>query len=166
MTNRKTSRRRSGVTKTDRELRIAEEPRGETYLALLRFAAAHCESFSLVWRNQITFHHAALQIAAILEPYLQKAITTDEWPGTKLLGHTAVVRHYRITARSMDVLKAVPGLYSWLWRDYPEDIAFYSSGCKLWMGTISHENEAWFADPLLSRDEILEQVPGIVLANF
>lgn len=148
-----------------RGLGIIEEPRGETYLALLRFARKRCERFSLVWRTKLRFNSSAINIARALEPDLERSSTTNEWPGTRLIGHTAVVRHYRITRRSMEVLEAAPGLFSWLSPDLPEDLAFYSTADVLWLGTISHEEEAWFADPSLSQDAIIQHVPGIVLSQ-
>jgi hypothetical protein len=144
---------------------IMEEPRGETYRALLRFAAARCQTFSLVWRDQLAFKPAALDIAAVLEPYLVAHFHTDTWPGTHLLGHKAAVRQYRLEPATLAVLEAAEGLYSWQAPDLPEDIAFYMpDSVSLWLGTISHEADAWFADPILSRDQILRHVPGIVFA--
>ncbi len=96
--------RRSAVIQP--EVRIIEEPRAEVYLALIQFAARNCNRFSLVWRNQLRFDSSALEIAGALVPDLEKSITTDEWPGTQLFGHRAVVRHYRVTRRSVDVLNA------------------------------------------------------------
>ncbi len=145
------------------KINITQEPRGETYLALLRFAASRCQRFSLVWRDQLTFDPAAQEVAAILEPHLVARVHTDTWPGTRLLNHKAVVRHYWLNRQSVVVLQTADGLYSWLSPDWPEDIAFYSSEEVLWLGTISHEQDAWFQDKALSREEILQHVPGIVL---
>lgn len=140
---------------------IVAEPRGQTYFDLLSFAAARCESFSLVWRKQFQFQTSAHAIANSLKSFLLSNRSTDEWPGTKLIGHEAIVRQYRVTDKSIDVLRSVDGLYSWLAPKLPEDLAFYSSGQLGWLASVSHEGDAWFLDRSLSLDEISEQVPGI-----
>jgi hypothetical protein len=140
---------------------IVAEPKGQTYIELLDFASARCESFSLVWRKQFQFEPSAHQIANALKPFLISNLSTDEWPGTKLIGHEAIVRRYRMTDKSVKVLRSVGGLYSWLEPKLPEDLAFYSSGQVGWLASVSHERDAWFLDRSLSLDEICEHVPGI-----
>jgi hypothetical protein len=47
---------------------IVAEPKGQTYIDLLNFAAARCESFSLVWREQFKFEQSAYEIKHALKP--------------------------------------------------------------------------------------------------
>src|SRR5207253_2240745 len=133
---------------------IVAEPVGQTYIDLLEFAASRCASFSLVWREQFRFEQSALQIADSLTPFLLSDVRTNEWLGTKLLGHQAIVRQYRVTDDAIDILCSVYGLYDWLQPGYPEDPAFYSSGKIGWLASISHEREAWFLDESLRPAEI------------
>ena len=140
---------------------IVAEPRGQTYIDLLNFAASRCEAFSLVWRRQFQFEPSAHELANSLKPFQISNRSTDEWPGTKLVGHEAIVRQYRVTDNSIKVLCSVDGLYSWLEPRLPEDLAFYSSGQISWLASVSHERDAWFSDRSLSLDEISEHVPGI-----
>jgi hypothetical protein len=140
---------------------IVTEPVGQTYIDLLEFAAARCASFSLVWQEEFRFEQSALQLADALKPFLLSEVMTDEWPGTQLLGHQAIVRQYRATDNAIDILCSVDGLYSWLEPSYPEDLAFYSSGNIEWLASISHEHEAWFLDESLSLDEVYSHVSGI-----
>ena len=142
---------------------IVAEPKGKTYIDLLNFAASRCESFSLVWRDQFKFELSAYEIKRTLKPFLVSNIRTDEWPGTKLIGHEAIVRRYRVADESIKLLHAAGGLYSWLQPDLPEDLAFYSSGDAVWLATISHEHEAWFLDESLLPAEIYAHVPDIRL---
>ena len=144
---------------------IVAEPRGKTYLDLLNFAASRCESFSLVWRQQFEFEPSAYEIKHALKPFLISNIKTDEWPGTKLIGHEAMVRRYRVAAESVELLRVADSLYSWLRPKLPEDLAFYSSGDTVWLATISHEGEAWFLDESLVPTEIYAYVPGIKIRN-
>ena len=140
---------------------IVAEPKGRTYIELLNFAASRCESFSLVWRKQFQFEPSAHQIANSLKPFLISNVRTDEWLGTKLIGHEAIVRQYRVVDRSIKILCSVSSLYSWLQPKFPEDLAFYSSGNVGWLASVSHERDAWFLDESLSLDEIYSHVSGI-----
>ena len=100
----------------------------------------------------------------MLKPFLVTESHIDTWPGTQLLGHKAILRRYWLNSESMTLLQNANGLFSWLAPDLPEDLAFYSTENVLWLGTISHEADAWFADTSLSREEIVQNVPGIVLS--
>ena len=140
---------------------IVAEPKGQTYIDLLNFAASRCESFCLVWRDQFTFEQSAYEIKHMLKPFLVSNVKTDEWPGTKLIGHEAIVRRYRIADESVKLLHAAGSLYSWLQPNLPEDLAFYASGDTVWLASISHEHEAWFLDESLRPAEIYAYVPDI-----
>src|SRR5258705_5519615 len=102
---------------------IVAEPTGRAYTDLLTYAASRCQSFSLVSRKQFHFEPSARQIANSLRPFLISNLSTDEWPGTKLIGHEAMVRQYRVTDKSIKILCSVNGLYSWLEPKLPEDLA-------------------------------------------
>jgi hypothetical protein len=142
-------------------IEIAKEPKKDVYAALLDFTATRCQTFSLVWRKQLKASESSRRIITVLNPDLYDQRTTDEWPGTRLIGHQAVVRYYNVTKRSLKILKEVPGLYSWLSPALPEDLAFYTSDSKCWMGSISHEKQSWFEDTALTVEEILDSVPGL-----
>src|SRR5882757_7424145 len=93
---------------------IIKEPSDYVYSALINFAATRCKTFSFAWRNQLRFEASAHEIAKFLEPDLVCQTTTNEWPGTQLIGNSAIVRYYNVTGRSMQVLQTVNGLYQWL----------------------------------------------------
>jgi hypothetical protein len=140
---------------------IVAEPKGQTYIDLLNFAASRCESFSLVWREQIRFEGSAYEMKYALKPFLVSNVKTDEWPGTKLIGHEAIVCQYRVEDESVKILHAAGSLYSWLQPGLPEDLAFYASGDAVWLASISHEHEAWFLDESLRPAEIYAYVPHL-----
>lgn len=140
---------------------IVVEPKGKTYIDLLNFAASRCESFALVWRDHSRFEPSAYEIKHALKPFLVSNIKTDEWPGTKLIGHEAMVRRYRVEDQSLKVLHVAGSLYSWLQPGLPEDLSFYASGDAVWLASISHEKEAWFVDESLRPAEIYAYVPHI-----
>jgi hypothetical protein len=140
---------------------IVVEPKGQTYIDLLNFAASRCVSFSLVWTDRVKFEQSAYQVKQALKPFLIKNDRTDEWPGTKLIGHEAIVRRYRVADESVRLLHLAGGLYSWLQPTLPEDLAFYASEDTAWLASISHEGEAWFLDESLRPAEIYSFVPDI-----
>ena len=137
------------------------EPKGRTYIDLLDFAAARCHSFSLVWGDQFKFEQSAYEMKHALKPFQLSDVRTDEWLGTKLIGHGAIVRRYRVADESVKLLYAAGGLYSWSQPKLPEDLAFYSVGDFGWLASISHEGRAWFLDESLLPGEIYAYVPGI-----
>ena len=140
---------------------IVAEPKEQTYIDLLKFAAARCQSFSLVWRDQFKFEESAYEIKHALRPFQLFNVRTDEWPGTKLIGHEAIVRRYRVSDESVKVLCGACSLYSWLQPNLPEDLAFYAAEDSGWLASISHEGRAWFLDESLAAAEIYAYVPGI-----
>jgi hypothetical protein len=146
-------------------IEIAKEPKNAVYTALLDFAATRCRTFSLVWRKQLNANESSRRMITMLIPNLTAQKTTDEWPGTRLIGHQAVVRYYSVTKRSLKILKEVKGLYSWLAPAFPEDLAFYASDSKCWLASISHEKQSWFEDEALTVEEILDSVPGLEIAQ-
>jgi hypothetical protein len=140
---------------------IVAEPNGQIYFDLLNFAVARCQSFSLVWRDQFKFEQSAHEIKDALQSFQLSSVRTDEWPGTKLIGHQAIVRHYRASDESVKLLYAAGSLYSWLQPKLPEDLAFYSLGGVGWLASISHEGRAWFLDESLVLQELYAHVAGI-----
>jgi hypothetical protein len=140
---------------------IVAEPRGQTYIDLLNFAAARCQSFSLVWRDQFKFEQSAYEIKHALRPFQLSNVRTDEWLGTKLIGHEAIVRRYEVSHESVKLLCGARSLYSWLQPTLPEDLAFYSADDAGWLASISHEGRAWLLDESLRPAEIHAYVPGM-----
>jgi hypothetical protein len=144
---------------------ILEEPRGTQYDELLALATELCGSFSLVWRDQLEHGESAQEIQRSLTSYLVQEKRTDEWPGTQLLGHLATVRQYRVEVGSIQVLKRARGLYSWLAPDYPEDLAFYTPNGAVWLGSIAHEKDAWFAASPGLEAQVTRRIPGLKVST-
>src|SRR4051812_10440493 len=83
---------------------LVTEPSDAVYAALIDFAVARCTRFYLVWREQLEFNESAQQFEATLRPWEIDSVRTDTWDGTRLLGHYASVRHYRLDRESADIL--------------------------------------------------------------
>jgi len=144
---------------------ILEEPRGAQFDDLLSLATEVCGSFSLVWRDQLEHGDSAQEIQQSLATYLFREERTDEWPGTRLHGHQATVRHYRVELGSMRVLKRAGGLYAWLAPDYPEDLVFYTPDGAVWLGSIAHEREAWFVGWPGLEAQVRRRMPSLKVAT-
>ena len=142
---------------------LVDEPAGQVYERLLDYALRARSQFSLVWREQLTFEKSAHAIAHRLGPDLVSEAKTDTWPGTQLLGHLATVRTYRLSANALAVLREAAGLYDWRAPSRPEDLAFYTSDGRPWLGSIAHERAAFVYSTAIDVGELMSQVPGLKL---
>lgn len=144
-------------------LDILKEPAGKTYEELVLLASETCTSFSLVWQNGLRFDVAAQEIADALKPMIIKEEHTDAWPGTKLFGPMATVRHYRMSAQAVEVLKRPKRLYAWEAPACPEDLAFYRNGA-VWLGSIAHEKDSWLEIDPGFEATICKRLPDLAFA--
>ena len=118
---------------------IINEPKNGIYSKLIDFLTIRCDSFILIKRDQLEFNQNCCKIIDLLKPYLIKKTNSNEWPGTKLFGHSAIIYSFECNCKTGLILKnACNGLYSWLSPDLPEDICFYISD-EPFLITISHE---------------------------
>lgn len=144
---------------------ILQEPRGETYASLLRFAPSRAALVSLVWREGVAFGPGAQAVTDELRPELLHEQRTNAWPGTQLLGGLGIVRFYRMSAISSSTLASAGSLYAWLAPDRPEDLAFYVEVDRPWLGSIAHERDAFLDPDVVDLDDLVEQVPGLTLGH-
>ncbi len=142
-------------------LTIVNEPTGATYRSILRLASDVCASFSLVWSDQLEFGSSAHQVAEALRPLLIREARTVEWPGMRLLGHQATIRHYRLNADAIRVLGRAWRLYGWRAPDFPEDLAFYTIDGAVWLGSIARERCAWIENGPNVETKVRTHVPGL-----
>ena len=132
-----------------------QEPTGAAYHEILDITSRICYAFCLVWREQLEFNVPAFQLVEQLQPWLCFERRTDHWPATRLGDSLALIRWYRISPQSLTFLHQASGLYQWRSPNLPEDLAFYLQNGEAWLGSISHENTAWFdrsrIDPALAK---------------
>jgi hypothetical protein len=142
---------------------IVAEPVGPSYVALIAFAATRSARFSLVWQHQLQFDDGAAALEAKLRPFLVAENETSEWPGTTLLGNGATVRMYSCSSASMRVLASAGGLFAWESPARPEDLAFYAPDGRCWLGSVSHERDAFVVLDIDDLDALRLQVPELKL---
>lgn len=144
---------------------ISSEPVGSTYLSLLAFAEGHSATFSLVWRKLLAFNAIAENVKSELKTFLEAERETSMWPGTELVGHTAIVRSYRMCPDSVRVLATAHGLYAWEAPERPEDVAFYTDAGRWWLGSIAHERDAFIDVDAVDVVQLAAAVTGLRVAQ-
>jgi hypothetical protein len=86
---------------------------------------------------------------------------TDQWPGTRLLGHLATVRLYQLSPSALSVLAQAKSLFAWVAPNRPEDLAFYVEEGNPWLGSISHEMDSFLYSDAVDLEELYAEVRGL-----
>ena len=133
-----------------------KEPRGEPYRRLIALARARCESILLAVRPDLGLNAAALETLSDLKPHLRSEESRSSWPGTTLLGDTAVVRVYGFSEAVASILQTrASGLFGWKQPDLPEDLCLMRSEATPWLVSIAHESDAYVDVTEAERDELV-----------
>jgi hypothetical protein len=140
------------------------EPSEATYGMLLAFAARKQSLFSLVWRDQLDFLESAYAITEALTAECVSSVSTDAWPGTRLIGHKATVNFYKPSSSAIELLARPGRLFAWRAPQFPEDLAFYLAPDRPWLGSIAHERDAFIYADVMDVAEVCANVPGLELA--
>lgn len=144
-------------------IEIIVEPCDVSYSELITTAFRECATFSLVSRPGVPMSEGGVDTLRKLAPFLVDQLSSSEWPGTVLLGHTAVVRHYETHLDAMPSVLRVGRLYAWVAPSFPEDIAFYTSDRTVWLGSSSHEAFAFFGEGAAPLEELRRTMPNLAL---
>jgi hypothetical protein len=143
---------------------IWQEPAGRDYIQLIEFCAKRCSKCTFVLRGSLQFGKNCHQFLASQKEHLLEVADQTEWPGTRLIGHTAPVYWYRVTPELIAALEGkVRRLYEWAFPDLPEDLAFYRPDGSALLGTCSHEGFAFVNLGEQEIDEFKQEVPGLPL---
>ena len=150
------------MTAQRQSVTLTREPRGDLYRALLVEALRQCNRFSLVQRSECIVDESAKALLAELSPHLREERSASEWPGTKLLSDTAILREYELSEATLAILgSAAAGLYDWCQPRRPEDLTFWRASREPWLVTIAHERDAYFEVTPAEWDELLRRVPAL-----
>jgi len=131
--------------------RLRSEPAGTVYERFLRYLLLKERAFGLVWREQLRFTEDAKNFGQLLTPFRIAHRRTDHWPGTKLIGHYAIVETYRCDMAVLPILSAPGRLIAWLQPKYPEDLHFVSKTGFPSLITVAHDEDAWIASREVAR---------------
>jgi hypothetical protein len=123
---------------------LATEPTGRQYAHLIDVAKTYCSRFLLVERHDLSLGQRAKDVIAALDRFLLAHAEASEWPGTRLIGHAALVREYTFDDDSAEALVAwAPRLYTWQQPDMLEDLCLLQSDRLPWLITIAHEGDGY-----------------------
>lgn len=124
---------------------LLAEPAGRVYQNVLDYAVRECSFLILVLRGSLDVDPTALNVLERLNSQLISNGQLSEWPGTRLIDHTANVFSFRYGAECAAELKsATSALFSWQQPHLPEDPCLLRADGTPWLITISHERDAYF----------------------
>lgn len=123
---------------------FTREPAGSAYADLLEFCGSLAATALLVIREVKWLEEDALAVMERLRPFQLNAEERSEWPGTRLIGHTATVYTYRVDTALVAALQtSASGLYQWQHPHRPEDLAFLRTDARPVLSSIAHEGDAY-----------------------
>ena len=123
---------------------ITGDVTGESYRSFIAEARQRYVSFSLVWRDQLSFDASARAVQQEIQRFEVRRSHCDRWPGTRLLGTKALVVHYSMDAAETGILGRSGSLFGWRSPRLPEDLCFYDATGSCVVVTVAHEQTAWF----------------------
>jgi len=122
------------------------------YKGLLELSLNYCAYFSLVQRRCVDLEASAHRVFSHLKSAIVSEQETSEWPGTRLIDDTAVMRVYVLNSVTEVVLATeASSLFDWIQPSLPEDLCLRRADMSPWLVTISHEHDAYF---VTNSDEI------------
>ncbi len=166
-------------------IKILTEPCETIYESLIDYAGQQCSTFSLIWQYDMKMNNSAHQIHQELIKFLEsEQDVKSKWTAKDIKNEVfPKIRKFRVTTKSLSVLKKAPelyacpgrenkvswrisknrkpGLYSWISPALPEDLTFYTADGKVWLDSCSHEEDAFIESANLRFDEINSIVPGL-----
>jgi hypothetical protein len=141
---------------------FVEEPKGETYRALVDYAATRCDKVLLVVRGSLPLDPSAEAALNRLSAYLHMSSDRSEWPGTTLISGTARVLQYRLSEGCAAALKeCAVGLYSWRQPLLPEDLCFLRSDGSPFLVSIAHERDGYLELSEAEMQRLLADIPRL-----
>jgi hypothetical protein len=145
-----------------RKYMLYKEPQGELYRDVLTAGLAHASTLGLVFPNSSSTGPSPS--ADALGPFLLEEEEVSEWPGT-LSQELRLRRLYELNVAVVEILSAtVMNLFDWQMPDRPEDPHLLRADRSLWLGTISHERDAWLELSDAERTAVEEAHPRLASA--
>ena len=122
---------------------------GKAYKELIELACERSDAVSIVYNDYgRPIKKRIRSLRNMIKPYLLHSknnhkLKTGEvfsWPGTETwdISSSICVSFYGINPSIKDVLLSVDSIFSWIYPEKPEDIAFYKNG-NCWLYTVAHE---------------------------
>ncbi len=123
---------------------ILEEPKDAEYSRLLRTLSCFCKYALLVVRPTIPLSPYGREVLQALEQDIVIQEERQEWPGTRLVGGSAIVYLIRLTHSALETLCGKANrLYAWEQPHLPEDLCLMRNEAEPMLVSISHERDAY-----------------------
>jgi hypothetical protein len=144
-----------------RIFRPGREISGPLYRAVLEHALADDVTEALlVVRKDMVVNRTAEETLDRLKPFIAWSRNAGNWPGTR--GLRATVRRYQLSTRLVNVLvESANGVFDWVHPGLPEDLSLLRSDGTTCLGTVAHEQLAWFDLTDTERERLLAAVPEL-----
>lgn len=144
------------------EYRIASEPRGPAFEALLNYCGTvgcHC-SFVDQFPRTKKGREARERFLESAKPHLLGIDEVTSWPGSGISNGTVPLWKLSLDSGFREVLLATAkGLYDFQAPKLPEDLAVYREDGSVLLGSVAHEHMAWMN---LAANEINDVRLGLV----
>jgi len=141
---------------------LSIEPTGMEYRAILDACIRHCSAGLLVERPSLGMSEQGKLVIEKIRPWIREEKHCSEWPGTKLYGHTALVRVFAFDRDSARVLQdSADSLYQWQQPALPEDLCLLRPDGDPWLVSISHERDAYMKISEDERNYLARSVPEL-----
>ena len=122
--------------------------KGDDYKKVISFAIEHSDAVMLIFQNYgHPFKKKLKEIRMRLRPSriasrsnYKKSGDGFAWPGTVSWDTNSLIHAdvYRLAPEVKEYILSAEDLYSWIYPDRPEDIAFFANG-ECWLSTTAHE---------------------------
>lgn len=122
--------------------------KGDDYKKVVSFALANSDAVMLIFQSYgRPFKKRIKEIRHSLKPFRIASRTNHkmkgngfEWPGTVSWDDNSLIHAdvYRLAPEVEEYILSAEDIYSWIYPDRPEDIAFFDKG-ECWLSTTAHE---------------------------
>lgn len=131
---------------------FTSQPAGAVLSDLVDAALGACDRLGLMVQPRNNLAESVTTVLERLEPALVLREESSSWPGSELHdGTTATHLVYTLNEKTADVLRrTAPSLYDWVNPNLPEDPHLLRADGSVWLGSTTHEEDAWLQ---LSSDE-------------
>lgn len=105
---------------------------------------ARCQFFLFVVRPESAFKEYECDFFTQIKPYIKEEISSNEWPGTKLLNRNARVIICNFNESSLKILKSFSSSFrSWNSPEMPEDFCILYDAATVFIASSSTEKFVW-----------------------
>lgn len=126
---------------------LSMRPSGKMYRPILECAQAYCTMAGVILEDRHRFDATCTDWLASVSEHMIREERVQAWPGTVMTmpdrWAKRVLLRYNESVREA-FLQGAGSLFDWMNPVLPEDPHLLRQDGSTWLGTIAHENIAWF----------------------